>query len=74
MPDGSTIDISSEGDEAGWMSLREYYEANPSTEEEPSMQFPVDIVFETEEGEATITVESGEDLDTFEDERCGRPS
>jgi hypothetical protein len=74
MPDGSTIEISSEGDEAGWMSIREYYEANPSSEEEPSMQFPVDIVFETEEGEATITVESGEDLDTFEDERCGRPS
>ena len=74
MPDGSTIEISSEGDEAGWMSIREYYEANPSSEEEPSMQFPVDIVFETEEGEATITVGSGEDLDTFEDERCGRPS
>ncbi len=74
MPDGSTIEISSEGDEAGWMSIREYYEANPSSEEEPSMQFPVDIVFETEEGEATITLGSGEDLDTFEDERCGRPS
>ena len=74
MPDGSTIEISSEGDEAGWMSIREYYEENPSSEEEPSMQFPVDIVFETEEGEATITVGSGEDLDTFEDERCGRPS
>jgi len=74
MPDGSTIEISSEGDEAGWMSIREYYEANPSSDEEPSMQFPVDIVFETEEGEATITLGSGEDLDTFEDERCGRPS
>jgi len=74
MPDGSTIDISSEGDEAGWMSIREYYEANPSSEEEPSMIFPVDIVFETEEGEAMITVGSGEDLDTFEDERCARPS
>ena len=72
MPDGSTIEISSEGDEAGWMSIREYYEANPSSEEEPSMQFPVDIVFETEEGEATITVGSGEDLDTFEDEQCDR--
>jgi hypothetical protein len=72
MPDGSTIEISGEGDEAGWMSIREYYEANPSSEEEPSMQFPVDIVFETEEGEATITVGSGEDLDTFEDEQCDR--
>jgi len=74
MPDGSTIEISGEGDETGWMSIREYYEANPSSEEEPSMQFPVDIVFETEEGEATITVGSGEDLDTFENERCERPS
>ena len=74
MPDGSMIEISSEGDETGWMSIREYYEENPSSEEEPSMQFPVDIVFETEEGEATITVGSGEDLDAFEDERCERPS
>ena len=72
MPDGSTIEISSEGDEAGWMSIREYYEANPSSDEEPSMQFPVDIVFETEEGDATSTMSSAEDLDTFEDEQCDR--
>ena len=74
MPDGSTILISGEGDETGWMSIREYYEENPSSEEEPSIQFPVDIVFVDEEGESTITMASGEDLDTFEDERCERPS
>ena len=74
MPDGSIIDISGEDDEAGWMSIIEYYETNPSSEEEPSMQFPIDIVFETEEGEVTITMSSGEDLDNFEDERCDRPS
>ena len=72
MPDGSTIEISGESDEAGWMSIREYYEENPSSEEEPSMQFPVDIVFETEEGDATSTMSSAEDLDTFEDEQCDR--
>ena len=73
LPDGSIIEISGEDDEAGWMSIREYYEENPSSEEEPSMQFPIDIVFETEEGEVTITMSSGEDLDNFEDERCDRP-
>ena len=72
MPDESTIEISSEEDEAGWMSIREYYEANPSEEEEPTLQFPVDIIFETEDGDVTITISSGEDLDSFEEERCRR--
>jgi hypothetical protein len=72
MPDESMIEISSEEDEAGWMSIREYYEANPSEEEEPTLQFPVDIIFETEDGDVTITISSGEDLDSFEEERCRR--
>ena len=72
MPDESMIEISSEEDEAGWMSIREYYEANPSEEEEPTLQFPVDIIFETEDGDVTITISSGEDFDSFEEERCRR--
>ena len=72
MPDESTIEISSEEDESGWMSIREYYEANPSEEQEPTLQFPVDIIFETEDGDVTITISSGEDLDSFEEERCRR--
>ena len=72
MPDESTIEISSEEDESGWMSIREYYEANPSEEQEPTLQFPVDIIFETEDGDVTVTISSGEDLDSFEEERCRR--
>ena len=72
MPDESTVEISSEEDETGWMSIREYYEANPSEEQEPTLQFPVDIIFETEDGDVTITIDSGEDLDSFEEERCRR--
>ena len=72
MPDESTIEISSEEDETGWMSIREYYQANPSEEQEPTLQFPVDIIFETEDGDVTITISSGEDLNSFEEERCRR--
>ena len=72
MPDESTIEISSEEDESGWMSIREYYQANPSEEQEPTLQFPVDIIFETEDGDVTITISSGEDLNSFEEERCRR--
>ena len=72
MPDESTIEISSEEDESGWMSIREYYQANPSEEQEPTLQFPVDIIFETEDGDVTVTISSGEDLDSFEEERCRR--
>jgi len=54
------------------MSIREYYEANPSEEQEPTLQFPVDIIFETEDGDVTVTISSGEDLDSFEEERCRR--
>ena len=72
MPDESTIEISSEEDETGWMSIREYYQANPSEEQEPTLQFPVDIIFETEDGDVTVTISSGEDLNSFEEERCRR--
>ena len=72
MPDESTIEISSEEDESGWMSIREYYQANPSEEQEPALQFPVDIIFETEDGDVTVTISSVEELNSFEEERCRR--
>ena len=72
MPDESTIEISSEEDESGWMSIREYYQANPSEEQEPALQFPVDIIFETEQGDVTVTISSVEELNSFEEERCRR--
>ena len=74
LPDGSVIEISTDEDESGWMAIREYYQSNPSEESEPSLQYPVDLIFRTEDGTETVTVSSGGDLDAIEEERCQRPS
>ena len=60
MPDGSTITIE---DEDGWYLLRRWYEENGDSEEEPQLQYPVDIVYETEEGESTVTLNNDEELE-----------
>ena len=74
MPDGSVIEITTDEDESGWMAIREYYQSNPSEESEPSLEYPVDIIFRTEDGNETVTVNSADDLDAVEEERCQRPS
>ena len=74
MPDGSVIEITTDEDESGWMAIREYYQSNPSEESEPSLQYPVDLIFRTEDGTETVTVSSDDDLDAVEEERCQRPS
>ena len=60
MPDGSTITVE---DEEGWYSLRVWYEENRGYEEEPSIQYPIDISQETEEGFITVTLSSGEEME-----------
>ena len=60
MPDGSTITVAS-GDESGWSELKSWYESNES-EEEPSLQYPVEIIRDTEQGEETIVINSEEEL------------
>ncbi len=51
MPDGSTVS----GDEKEvWTVIKEWYVANPDSEEKPELQYPVDINFE---GGGTETVE-----------------
>ena len=42
-------EISDEEDEAGWESLKSWYDANPESDERPSLQYPVGIIFEFEE-------------------------
>ena len=74
MPDGSVIEVSTDEDESGWLAIREYYQSNPSEESEPSLQYPVDLIFRTEDGTETVTVSSDDDLDAVEEERCQRPS
>ena len=55
MPDGSTITVENEED---WTAIRDWYEANPESEEKPELQFPVNVEFDDE----TITVNSAEEL------------
>ena len=73
MPDGTSITIE---DEDGYMTLREWYEENQS-EEEPALQYPVDIVYETDEGDVTVTINNEEEMNAFreecEDNENGRP-
>ena len=65
MPDGSTITI--ENDE-GWYYVQRWYEENSDVEEEPGLQYPIDIVYETEDGEETATINSEEELEmAYED-------
>ena len=45
MPDGSSLTVSEEED---WLNIRLWYEENGDVEDEPSYQFPVDILYETE--------------------------
>lgn len=60
MPDGSTITVEDEG---GWFLLRRWYEENGESEEEPGLQYPVDIVYETEEGNSTVTINNDEEME-----------
>ena len=83
MPDGSTIAIETD-DNAGWQDVKDWYDANPDSEERPTLQFPVDITYETEDGDTTLTVNNDEEMqyvkrrcweewgddDSEEDEEC----
>ena len=63
MPDGSTMEVTGD-DEDGWSALKAWYEDNTGYEEVmPELSYPVDIVFETEEGESVTTLNSEEELE-----------
>ena len=64
MPDGSTITVE---DEEGWFLLRRWYEENIETDGEPSLQYPVDIILETEDGESTLTINNEAEMDAVYD-------
>jgi len=61
MPDGSTITVSSD-DEDDWVQLKAWYDANPNSEEKPTLQYPVDISFETRDGSITVTITNDEEM------------
>ena len=77
MPDGSSITIETD-DEGGWDELKNWYDENEGYEEvRPELEYPVDIVYETDEGDVTVTINNEEEMDAAkeecEDDENGRP-
>ena len=69
LPDESTVEIFGEDDESGWGLIRRFYEQNPNYEEEPALQFPVEVVVE---GDIVLVIDTSEDWEVFIEENCNR--
>jgi hypothetical protein len=67
MPDGSTITIENEED---WYNLREWYVNNSEAEEEPLLQYPVNVILLDEEG-TSVTLNNDEEMTALEEECWG---
>ncbi len=76
MPDASLITIETEEDRE---KVEEWYKNNPDSKDRPSLEYPVDVVIETDDGERTITVNSDDEMkkiqgrcekDRAEKEKC----
>jgi len=67
MPDGSNITVATD-DEDGWQEVKDWYDANPNAEGRPELQYPVDIVYETNEGDSTVTINNEEEMEAAKDE------
>ena len=68
MPDGSTITVEND-DEDGWNELKNWYDDNPGYEEVmPEFQYPVDILYWTEDGESTLTINNQEEMEAAKSE------
>ncbi len=57
MPDGSTITVETDDD---WSSLRSWYDSNPDAEDEPSLGYPVDIMYGAD---STVTINNQEEME-----------
>ena len=67
MPDGSTITVENDED---WLDLREWYINNDEFDEEPSLQFPINIILFDEQG-TNITIDNEEEMAAVEEECWG---
>ena len=67
MPDGSTIEVETD-DEEGWSDLKLWYEENDDAEQRPILQYPVGIIYETEEGDSTVTLNNDGEMETAKEE------
>ncbi len=68
MPDGSELTVT-EDTEDGWSDLKAWYEANPDSDQRPELQYPVDIIFDTEGGNETLTINNENEMIAAK-ERC----
>jgi hypothetical protein len=67
MSDGSTITVETD-DEAGWQEVKDWYDANPESDERPTLEYPVDIVYETDAGDSTVTINNESEMEAAKDE------
>lgn len=68
MPDGSLIMVEND-DENGWDELKTWYEENSGFEDsKPAMEYPVDILYESEDGDSTVTLHSEEEMEAARDQ------
>ena len=68
MPDGTELNVT-EDTESGWSEVKAWYEANPDSDQKPYLQYPVDIIFETEAGNESLTINNEEEM-WIAKERC----
>ena len=60
MPDGSTITVV---DDDGYMAIRNWYVDNDGYDDvEPQLQYPVEIIYQTEDGDSTFTINSDAEM------------
>ena len=67
MPDGSSIVVATD-DEDGWEEVKNWYDANPESEERPTLQYPVDIIYRANDGDSTVTINNEEEMEAAKDE------
>ena len=67
MPDGSSIVVATD-DENGWQEVKNWYDANPESEERPTLQYPVDIIYRTIDGDSTVTINNEEEMEAAKDD------
>jgi hypothetical protein len=60
MPDGIIIEVAAD-DEESWTELKSWYDENES-EQEPELQYPVEIVYRTEQGSDAVTINSEDEM------------
>lgn len=69
LPDDSTVEIVSPDDENAWGLIRRFYEQNSEVEDEPVLQFPIEIIFQ---GDMVFFFDTNVEYVSFIEENCNR--